>query len=381
MTRSPLKTASFAIFAAALLVCLSHPAFASKARQQQIDPRPRRRLGYTLSDRIHRNLESREAPILAVKTKEPKPEIGAEAPITKLIDVEHEVVVEDNTEIPLSTNKSLKGNQEAPANANGDTNAEDYDKEPVALVGAEAPIILTKFPTKPPKPIVNKEAPIDGDNNYEEEPVVLVEGEAEAEAEVPIATITCTDDADCAADGNDRYCAQGAGVCLEEGSCRSDSDCTNPSNVVFSDKRCMGYLHCVPETETCDRVCGEAPISIKPVGDVVNVNANANANQEAPPPDNLTKLSDQEEKAPVAVDAVPAASVEDCADDWYWRFKNKENKGCEWVAEKGGGRKTQIVCMRWANLDRGDNIRIYDMCKATCHRAGIKGACPASTQS
>jgi len=76
----------------------------------------------------------------------------------------------------------------------------------------------------------------------------------------------CTSDADCvgittstmrAADGTrSEYCAQG--VCMSEGSCMSDSDCINPSNIIFFDKRCMGYLHCVPETGTCDRVCGES---------------------------------------------------------------------------------------------------------------------------
>merc|ERR1712093_179231 len=65
----------------------------------------------------------------------------------------------------------------------------------------------------------------------------------------------CSTDADCisAASPSDRYCAQG--VCMDAGSCASDSDCVNPMHL-FDDKRCMGYLTCTEEG-LCDRVCGE----------------------------------------------------------------------------------------------------------------------------
>lgn len=76
----------------------------------------------------------------------------------------------------------------------------------------------------------------------------------------------CSSDADCvsfttsttrAADGTkSEYCAQG--VCMSEGSCLSDSDCINPSNILWNDVKCMGYLQCVPETGTCNRVCGQS---------------------------------------------------------------------------------------------------------------------------
>jgi len=50
------------------------------------------------------------------------------------------------------------------------------------------------------------------------------------------------------------YCAQG--ICKKQGYCISDSDCMNPSNTLWPDKFCMGYLHCTREGK-CDRVCGD----------------------------------------------------------------------------------------------------------------------------
>lgn len=49
------------------------------------------------------------------------------------------------------------------------------------------------------------------------------------------------------------YCAQG--YCKKQGDCISDDDCMNPSNVLWNDKRCFGYLHCTNEGK-CDRECG-----------------------------------------------------------------------------------------------------------------------------
>ena len=74
--------------------------------------------------------------------------------------------------------------------------------------------------------------------------------------------ISCTKDDDCngstttattrAGSADEMYCAQG--TCKPQGSCSTDSDCINPSNVFFSDKRCNGYLFC-DETGQCDREC------------------------------------------------------------------------------------------------------------------------------
>jgi hypothetical protein len=90
------------------------------------------------------------------------------------------------------------------------------------------------------------------------EPVATVFPEVPA---VSIDVLQCRSDADCittsttrAAVDADSYCAQG--VCTKQGSCFVDEDCINPSNVLFSDKKCMGYLHCT-EMGMCDRVCGE----------------------------------------------------------------------------------------------------------------------------
>merc|ERR1712224_1108267 len=54
--------------------------------------------------------------------------------------------------------------------------------------------------------------------------------------------------------GEPKYCAQG--VCMNHGSCLSDSDCVNPANFIWSDKKCLGYLYCTSEGR-CDRNCGE----------------------------------------------------------------------------------------------------------------------------
>ena len=72
----------------------------------------------------------------------------------------------------------------------------------------------------------------------------------------------CTSDDECnnsittattrSAPGETLYCAQG--VCKKQGSCVSDNDCMNPSNILWNDKRCMGYLHC--RDGLCDRECG-----------------------------------------------------------------------------------------------------------------------------
>jgi hypothetical protein len=43
---------------------------------------------------------------------------------------------------------------------------------------------------------------------------------------------------------------------MKHGSCQSDTDCVNPSNINWGDKKCFGYLHCT-EAGFCDRVCGE----------------------------------------------------------------------------------------------------------------------------
>jgi len=73
---------------------------------------------------------------------------------------------------------------------------------------------------------------------------------------------TCTSDKDCISakigrstplDRNGSYCAQG--VCMDMGSCISDSDCHNPINV-FDDLRCIGFLTC-GDDGMCTRVCGE----------------------------------------------------------------------------------------------------------------------------
>jgi len=78
-----------------------------------------------------------------------------------------------------------------------------------------------------------------------------------------IGIMSCTSDADCITTSSVRssnafsdgqYCAQG--VCTNQGSCLSDMDCINPSNILWGDKKCMGYLHCT-DIGTCDRVCGE----------------------------------------------------------------------------------------------------------------------------
>eukprot|EP00536_Pseudo-nitzschia_multiseries_P009512 jgi/Psemu1/306576/fgenesh1_kg.266_\ len=85
---------------------------------------------------------------------------------------------------------------------------------------------------------------------------------------VPALAATCTTDADCLSilpmkragdksigDEPMHYCAQG--TCMDMGSCASDSDCTNPANMLYHDKRCAGYLTCVAGTGLCDRICGE----------------------------------------------------------------------------------------------------------------------------
>jgi len=76
---------------------------------------------------------------------------------------------------------------------------------------------------------------------------------------VVVDVATCSSDSDCLTVATERslislYCAQG--VCMEHGKCLSDSDCLNPSNVLWSDKKCFGYLHC-DEAGSCDRVCGQ----------------------------------------------------------------------------------------------------------------------------
>ena len=76
---------------------------------------------------------------------------------------------------------------------------------------------------------------------------------------VVINKTSCTSDADCLTLATERsvtgwYCAQG--VCMAPGSCQSDTDCFNPSNLIWNAKKCMGYLHCTDEG-TCDTQCGE----------------------------------------------------------------------------------------------------------------------------
>jgi hypothetical protein len=76
---------------------------------------------------------------------------------------------------------------------------------------------------------------------------------------------TCTKDADCISSVtahsrssptdvgfvNEQYCSQG--VCTSMGSCSSDLDCFNPSNV-YATKLCTGFITC--SQGLCDVVCG-----------------------------------------------------------------------------------------------------------------------------
>jgi len=79
---------------------------------------------------------------------------------------------------------------------------------------------------------------------------------------VSILVTQCKMDSDCMSSTTsttraavlDSYCADG--VCTKHGNCFTDGDCINPSNVLFEDKKCMGYLHCT-EMGMCDRVCGD----------------------------------------------------------------------------------------------------------------------------
>jgi len=77
--------------------------------------------------------------------------------------------------------------------------------------------------------------------------------------------IFCTSDVDClslvprqsAGAGSEiqqpmQYCAQG--ICMEKGTCLSDSDCKNP-NHVFADIKCRGYQYCDTDG-LCTRNCG-----------------------------------------------------------------------------------------------------------------------------
>lgn len=73
----------------------------------------------------------------------------------------------------------------------------------------------------------------------------------------------CNSDSDCftkqidrssSLDKNGWFCAQG--VCMDMGSCVSDSDCNNPMNV-FDDIRCSGFISC-GDDGMCTRVCGES---------------------------------------------------------------------------------------------------------------------------
>lgn len=91
-----------------------------------------------------------------------------------------------------------------------------------------------------------------------------VSGEKETEdngAPVDVNLVTCFTDDDCndptAATARSAvgqmFCAQGA--CVQQGNCLSDTDCVNPANFIWNDKRCMGYLHCTSEG-VCDRECG-----------------------------------------------------------------------------------------------------------------------------
>jgi len=84
-----------------------------------------------------------------------------------------------------------------------------------------------------------------------------------AEQDGPPFLTSCSSDDDCngitalttrAAVEDPMYCAQG--TCKKHGTCTSDSDCMNPSNNIWSDPRCFGYLYCTKEG-TCDRNCGK----------------------------------------------------------------------------------------------------------------------------
>jgi len=87
----------------------------------------------------------------------------------------------------------------------------------------------------------------------------VVDETADNESPVIVDLSSCASDSDCVGLAstrsiNDWYCAQG--VCMHHGSCQSDTDCFNPSNSNWADKKCFGYLHCT-EDGFCDRVCGE----------------------------------------------------------------------------------------------------------------------------
>lgn len=56
------------------------------------------------------------------------------------------------------------------------------------------------------------------------------------------------------------YCADG--TCRQMGSCATDSDCSNPANRLYQDKKCLGYLSC--DVGTCDRICGQECLRGRP---------------------------------------------------------------------------------------------------------------------
>jgi hypothetical protein len=69
--------------------------------------------------------------------------------------------------------------------------------------------------------------------------------------------LPCTQDDDCLVASSERsidkdfFC--GGGLCLEKGTCRSDSDCDNPQNE-YDNVYCVGYNTC--DNGVCTRVCG-----------------------------------------------------------------------------------------------------------------------------
>lgn len=96
----------------------------------------------------------------------------------------------------------------------------------------------------------------ESDVRFPEDPVPSEPAPEPAKAE-----LVCTKDDDCNGSTSatsrsslpgDMYCA--AGTCKQQGTCVTDSDCINPSNFLFNDKRCQGFLFC-DKSGQCDREC------------------------------------------------------------------------------------------------------------------------------
>lgn len=91
------------------------------------------------------------------------------------------------------------------------------------------------------------------------EPVVEGKDKIENGSPVAIDVNTCASDSDCLTLATGRsatglFCAEG--VCMDQGTCLTDNDCLNPSNILWTAKKCMGYVHC-NDAGLCDIQCGE----------------------------------------------------------------------------------------------------------------------------